>query len=166
MRQKPMNSIQGASRDWAMCLWRYENFAKSSLITAISSDVKSQESCIHPMLSHTAQTRLVLRCPPLLSRHKYRSKRRKMATKRPPKMLQKWRLLACQAPMKSLHPLGSGGTARHKSDTGAAYEHRISFGTNRNPVHGVRPESGMRRVTRLKEAIEQIISHLSGLPGE
>ena len=25
---------------------------------------------------------------------------------------------------------------------------------------------GMRRVTRLKEAIEQIISHLSGLPGE
>jgi serine/threonine protein kinase len=33
-----------------------------------ASNVESQESCIHPMLSHTARTRPVLRCSPLLSR--------------------------------------------------------------------------------------------------
>jgi hypothetical protein len=35
-----------------------------------ASKVKSQESCIHLMLSHTTRTRPVLRCSPLLSRHR------------------------------------------------------------------------------------------------
>ena len=33
-----------------------------------ASNVESQESCIHPMLSHTALARPVLRFSPLLSR--------------------------------------------------------------------------------------------------
>src|ERR1700722_7086673 len=34
-----------------------------------ASNVESQESCIHPMLSHAARARPVLRCSPLFSRH-------------------------------------------------------------------------------------------------
>jgi hypothetical protein len=45
-----------------------------------SSKVESQESCIHLMLSHTTRARPVLRCSPLLSRHK---NGRKMATAAP-----------------------------------------------------------------------------------
>jgi hypothetical protein len=37
-----------------------------------ASNVESQESCIHPMFSHTARARPVLRCSPLLSRHNLR----------------------------------------------------------------------------------------------
>lgn len=37
-----------------------------------ASNVESQESCIHPMLSHTALARPVLLCFPLPSRQKYR----------------------------------------------------------------------------------------------
>src|SRR5579859_1187426 len=33
-----------------------------------ASNVESQESCIHPMLSHAALARPILRCSPLLSR--------------------------------------------------------------------------------------------------
>jgi len=37
-----------------------------------ASKVEPQESCIHPMLSHTARARPLLRCSPLLSRQKER----------------------------------------------------------------------------------------------
>jgi hypothetical protein len=44
--------------------------ALRSAFRRASSKVESQESCIHLMLSHTTRARPVLRCSPLLSRHK------------------------------------------------------------------------------------------------
>jgi len=64
---------EGDIRAWSgSAVWAWYGEVPVRRAFRNASNVESQESCIHPMLSHTARARPVLRCFPLLSRQNYR----------------------------------------------------------------------------------------------